>query len=80
MDVVRDKVHETGRGQIMKTFQCQLNCLNPILEAVKDLNSGSNMNRVVFFDDNSQFLMEDRLEKSQGGQLGDCYNISVVQR
>lgn len=78
MDVVRDKVYEAGRGQIMKTFQCQLNCWNPILEAVKDLNSGSNMNRVVFFDDNSRFIMENRLEMSQGGQLGDYQNLPVV--
>lgn len=37
-DVVRDKVHGVGRDQSMKTFLGQLNCLNPILEAVKGLN------------------------------------------
>lgn len=60
--VIRDKVHEVGRGQIMKTFLPQPKYLSLAPEAVKDLTYASTINRMVLIrTGNPWFIMENSL-------------------
>lgn len=76
-DVLRNKIHGVDRGQVLKIFRYQLNCLHPILEAVQDLNLGNNMSKIVFLNENSWLIVENRSQKRKRGHLGDCLTFQL---